>query len=401
MFKLILHHTYKLAGEAIDISDNENHGFRTAAPFLPDGRSSGSGAIQFSGGPSRIRVTTKPVWQNLRALKIETWVKLEALGQRRNLVEGHLSFAFFIEPDGILWGTFLGPATPGGSPTWHGANSKTHAPDGTPRTVPRNKWVKLTYLHDGIASLRLYIDDVLVAANYNLISGVPSLGADGVHIGHWPGDDRYTLAGEIDEVKIWKYDPEAAYKQFFCRPLDKEQMRCWREVFKDMADLLRDKEKSQMFIGVMRCLWDVVEDFVRAIHSKGEAAINANREFSRRYREIWCKGDLKSEEVRAFLREWRAWIDELLGPDYMDGFRQRINDCWAEFGGDRGSFDPLGKRIAECDPTFAAYYELIQEAFEEEPGNGEEPPAEGLLEQILKILQSLFDIVRRLFSQRS
>jgi hypothetical protein len=50
MFELILHYTYKLSGETVDFSRNDNHGFRTVVPYVPDGRMSESGALRFSGG---------------------------------------------------------------------------------------------------------------------------------------------------------------------------------------------------------------------------------------------------------------------------------------------------------------------------------------------------------------
>ena len=407
MFKLILHHTYKLLGEAIDVSHNDNHGFRTAVNYLADGRATDSGALQFAGGPSRVRVTTKPVWQNLRAVKVETWVRLTALGQRRNLVEADRAFAFFIHPDGVLWGTFLGPETPGGAPTWHGANSQANAPDGITRTVPLNQWTKLTYVHDGIASLRLYIDGQLVAANYTLVSSVPSVQPNGIHIGHWTGDDRYTFHGEIDEVKIWKYDPDVPYKQLFCRPMDDKQMACWQAVFDDMAALLRDRERSRQFIGAMLCLWRAVEDFVRAIRSKGEEAIGASSKFSTRYRELWCSGKVDGEEMRRLLTEWREWVRSLLGESYLADFRQRIQACWREFGGDQGAFGDLTTRLAECDPAFAGYIKLFIDLFGEEPPvepptPPDEPsrPPKSLIDQIAEIVRALWKLILRLLRPR-
>ncbi len=366
MFKLILHHTYKLLGEAVDISHYENHGFRTAVPFHATGIAPGSGTLQFGGGPSRVRVTNKPVWQHLHALKIETWVKPTALGQRRNLVEGDSSFAFFIHPDGVLWGTFLDsahktPPIPGYGPDWVGANSDTlYAPGHVRHTVPLNTWSKLTYLHDGISSLRLYINDTLVGANYGVRAGVQSLGGAGVHIGHWPGDDRYTFQGEIDEVKIWKYYPEVPYKQFFCRPMDARQMNCWRQVFDNIAVMLGDENQGRQIIGLMRCLANAEEGLVRAIRSKGEDAIKRSDWFSQRYREIWCSGKIDGPEMRKLMREWQRWLLKLLGREYMTKFRYHIQACWKEHGGAEG-LGPIARHIARCDPRFAQYNKFLTE----------------------------------------
>jgi len=384
MLKLILHHTYKMNGEAVDISGYSHHGFRTSVPYLVNGIAAGSGVLQFSGGPSRVRVNTTPLWQNLRAVKIETWVKLTALGQRRNLVEGELAFAFFIHPDGVLWGTFLGPETPGGSPTWHGANSAANSPDGATHTVPLNKWTKLTYFHDGVASIRLYIDGKLVAANYNLISAVPSVASGGVHIGHWPGDDRYTFHGEIDEMKIWKFDPEAPIKQFYCRPMTNKQMECWRKAFDNLAGVLGDKEKYRLLIGLMRCLQAAVEDFVRAIRSKGEDAIKRHSDFMKRYRKLWCEGKIDSDEIKRLLREWYGWLHGLLGESYFAGYRRRIDSCMSQFG--NLQIDRYFSHLADCDPAFVGYLNLLKEVVEEPVA---EPPG-GIIDRIIELLKSVW-----------
>jgi len=369
MLKLILHHTYKLAGEAVDISHNDNHGFRTAVGFLANGMAPASGALQFAGGPSRVRITNKPVWQIPRAVKIETWVRLTALGQRRNLVEGDRSFAFFIHPDGVLWGTFydpshLTPPTPNSDPSWPGANSDSlFSPDHLRHTVPLNVWTKLTYLHDGISSVRLYINDTLVGANYGIRASVPSVGPNGIHIGHWPGDDRYTFSGDIDEVKIWKYDPDVPYKQFFCRPMDARQLDCWRQVFDGMADMLADREQSQRFIALMKCIWAAEQELVRAIRSKGETAIKRTASLNARYRRLWCSGKIDGPEMKRLLFEYQRWLIKLLGEEYMRAYNRHIRACWMEYGGEQ-SIGKLAAHIADCDPDVAAYFKLLMDLWQ-------------------------------------
>ncbi|MBZ0296458.1 MAG: LamG domain-containing protein [Anaerolineae bacterium] len=420
MFKLILHHTYKMYGEAVDISRNENHGFRTAVSYTADGTGANTGVLNFDQPQSRIRVTSKPVWMHPRALKIEMWVYLTALGQRRNLVEGELSFAFFIHPDGVLWGTFLGPETPGGAPTWHGANSDVpYSPDGVQHTVPLNTWTKVTYLHDGISSLRLYIDDQLVGANYNLIAAVPSVNTSGVHIGHWPGDDRYTFSGRIDEIKIWKYDPEVPYKQFFCRP---ETRRCWKPIFDSMGEALGDKERQRAVIGLMLCINDAQQDLLRQLRRQGEPAMQAIDKLSERYRELWCSGNISGDDMKELLSAWLRLFEDLLGPDYMNQLRQRMLNCWQEFEGE--TLFKFREELLECDPDFVAYINLFTELVEggpeqpehpnepEEPEPPDEEPTQpdrpnrpdtpkGQDSPFVTILKVILELIRRLFSRKS
>lgn len=398
MFKLILHHTYKLAGEAVDISHNGNHGFRTATSYNHAGRFPDSGTLQFANNLSSVVVPSAPLWQNLRAVKIETWVKLSTLGQRRNLVEGELAFAFFIHPDGVLWGTFLGPAAPNASPTWHGANSDTiYSPDGLKHTVPLNVWTKLTYIHDGVSSLRIYIDDTLVGANYDLVSPIPSVTAGGIHIGHWPGGNAYTFRGEIDEVKIWRYDPDAAYKQFFCRSMDSKQLACWKVIFDNMASILRDKRQRDMLLDLMRCFSKLQEGLVRDIRSKGEKAIKINDEFSRRYQRLWCRGDIAGRGMKKFVQEWVAWISSLLGRDYLMTYRRQTEACWREFGDAKNVFTEFGERLAKCDPQFAMYLDILSEVTTGQPLR---PRQERPWDRFTAIPQTILDSIAKVFSRR-
>ncbi|MBZ0303467.1 MAG: IPT/TIG domain-containing protein [Anaerolineae bacterium] len=369
MFKLILHHTYEILGEAFDLSGYGNHGFRTSVPFQPNGMSANSGTLTFSGGPSRVQVIDKPVWGELAALKIEALVFLDNLGQRRNLVEGDSSFAFFIHPDGVLWGTYLGLAGTSTTPAWVGANSDVAtSPDGIKRTVPLNKWTKLTYLHDGIATIRLYIDGQLVAINSTLRSGIRPVGGTGVHIGHWPGDDRYTFSGRIDEVKIWKYDPDVPDREFFCRLQDARQIDCWGRLFKQLADLLADREQGQRYGAFFACLWRAQTDFLRAIRSKGEEVIQELEKRGLAYIEIWCSDDLGGQAMQNYLTDWLKWV-ESVAPGALANYQKEIQGCIQEFKMEKVMIT-LGKEIAQCDPSFAA---LIQ-GMANQVGGGQLPP---------------------------
>jgi hypothetical protein len=225
MFQLILHHVYRKGPYAIDISGARNDGLVTAVGYMDTGASAGSGALLSKSPYARVRVPPSAVLESLFALQIEVVVRVDALGGRRNLVEGADSFAFFVDEWGRLWGTFNGPQYKGGPPTWHGASSGADSPNGISRTVPVGKWITLRYEHDGYASLRLYMDSKLVAANYSLLSGVPAVTGAGVNIGNWTIADNYQLDGAVDDVKLWRYDPDDGFGHFLCRKFDKKSAR--------------------------------------------------------------------------------------------------------------------------------------------------------------------------------
>ncbi len=348
MYQMILHHNYRL-GQAVDLSGANQHGFVTGTDFEADGFAVGSGALVFKQASARVRIPKRGIWDSLFALKIEVWVRVDALGARRNLVEGDNSFAFAIDNQGFLWGTFHAPEVSGGPLVWHGASSQNNSPDGLSQKVPLNTWVKLSFIHDGYASLRLYIDDKLVAANYNLIAGVPPVGSAGVHIGNWTLSDQYTFDGQIDEVKIYRYDPDEAYMQFFCRNLDKQSAPCWQHLFGALEEL----HGQQQLDAFIKCIAYLQVEIIRAVRSKGEMAIAENEKLTAKYRELWCEGNIDSAQMRAWQEEWLRWLKGVIGTDEWTRFERRFEECLMS----TGMLDVFTKYVdvAKCDPSFVGY----------------------------------------------
>jgi hypothetical protein len=353
MFQLILHHPYTHVPEAIDISGAGNHGVvrRPDVGFTPDGASVGSGALTFDLPTSRVSVPRTPVFQHLQALKIETIVRLRSLGDRRNLVEGEHSFAFFIQPDGTLWGTALGRQTPGGPLDWFGANS---APTGG-GIVPLNQWVKLTYIHDGFATIRLYIDGQLVAINSSLHSPIRPVGPRGIHIGNWPPDDAYTFAGDIDDVRIWRWDPDAAYYQFFCR----QPAGCWKQIVTDLGRWARGPEGQRRLRSLILCVGTAQTELIRAVRGQGEEAIRANEEFARRYRDLWCKGPIDGDEMKQLLEEWLRWLRFVVGRERLANFLRQMTLCFKH--NEFLEKNQAGAGLEKCDPAFVGFIKVLME----------------------------------------
>ena len=363
MFTQILHHTYKLNGDAVDVSGNETHGQRTDTQHVTDGRSTETGALEYIQPSSDVTVPAAPVWDRLRALKLELWVKLDELGQRRNLIEGDRCFAFYIQPDGTLIGTIYAPARAGADPTWHGANSDDDSPDGTTRTVPTDEWVRLSYLHDGVSTLQLYVDGELVAVNNDMYAGVGSVQPKGVQIGHWVGDGRYTFSGLIDDVKVWKYDPESGLEQFFCRPLNSEQRACWKRIFDRMGDAAENPDRSTALIKTIHCIWQEVERLIREVRSQGVAARQTQREFVSRYQDLWCCGAIAGPAMRNLLEEWFAWLAEVVGEARIWEFQDTVWACYQEYEADEWLQSEDDPGLAECDPEFVSYLDLVHDVF--------------------------------------
>ena len=400
MFKLILHHTYKMAGEAVDLSPCGNHGSRTGTSYMPNGIAPGTGALYFDGVNDKVVVRYNPSLANLRAIKIESLIYLEELVKRRNIIEGHLSFAFFIHPDGVLWGTFydpkhLTPPIPGSDPSWPGVNSSAaFAPDGVDHTIPLNQWVKVRFIHDGIATARLYVDDVLVGANYNLRSSVGSVGSLGLTIGQWPDAAQYTFKGRMDEVKLWRYDPDAAAKAFFCRPMKPEQFACWKDYFDRIGNELKGKEGERM-IWFIICIMKAQEELVRNMRSHGDKNIEQLEEFTREYLRLRCEGELVSDEMRDLLKRWTEWTKKVVGPDILKKWADRLNDCMMEYKILEEQFKGMAQHLQKCDPEFVKFLEMIRDVWAP-LGLWKKPAPESFIGRLIKAILSWF---RRIFKK--
>ncbi len=357
MLKLILHHTYKFMGEALDLSRHDNHGFRYDTPYLPDGRSPNTGALDFNGTSSGVRVPLNPTWLELGALQIEVWVRLRSLGRRRNLVEGDSSFAFFIHPDGLLWGTYYDVR----SDAWVGAHTEPpFTPGGGRITVPLGVWTKLTYFHDGFSTIRLFMNDTLVAVNNNLRAPIISVGGTGVSIGRWPGDGRYTFDGVIDDVKIWKYDPDLPLEQLFSRKLDPDQRDCWRKVLERLGAYTKDEPRGDL-TEFIRCVAHLMEEMLRRILSQSEETGAWARTLGERYLKLWFENQIAGDDMRALMADWRKFFERTLGGGFTGEWQQWFGTCGQRI--EEGVFIKITEGLAECDPAFAGYLKIIYETF--------------------------------------
>lgn len=203
--KLILHHRYS-GGIAFDFSDHANHGAVAGAQLEHSGPSAGT--LRFDDGPDRVDVVRSESTNRIREFHIQVRFRYQQPGghqpfHRMNLVEGEGSFALFVETDFNIGATSRWVSTgPGTSATgWAGIftamNSVSHA-----------QWHTVDYLFDGIGHSRVVLDGALIGERWDHPAPIQPMSPRGITIGHWPGDDRYTLNGHIAEVKMWRDEPE-------------------------------------------------------------------------------------------------------------------------------------------------------------------------------------------------
>lgn len=195
--KLILHHTYE-RGIAFDVSQHGNHGTPIS---VTGGTGAFSGGLRFNGGASQVNVRPLSDLRSIR-VKIRFMHTPAHPGTRRhNLVEGHISFALFVNPNASLQATILDR-----NGTWTGVAS-------APGLIVPQRWYDVEFLHDGMSHVHLFADGTLVGERFDVPGPVRDIDQLGVSIGHWPGPDpRYTLEGWVDDLRIWCEDVDDAVR---------------------------------------------------------------------------------------------------------------------------------------------------------------------------------------------
>jgi len=193
MNELVVHHQYA-AGSTFDLSRHSNHGIPNDVTVGVGGFGS---SYLFANQNSRILVRPSSTLQN--PLAIATMVRFclqdAQMLQRHNLVEGHLSFALFVERGGALTGTILDA-----NGNWRGASTGQGA-------VSPNVWHEAWLIHNGVSSIQIQLDGLVAGQDNSVLGPVRSVGPFGLSIGNWPDLGAYPFAGYIDEFKLYRYDP--------------------------------------------------------------------------------------------------------------------------------------------------------------------------------------------------
>src|SRR5690606_11929367 len=113
-------------------------------------------------------------------------------------------------------------------------------------------------VHDGFATMRIYIDGVLAGVRTDIVHGVPPLIPPGiVAVGAWPHDERYTLKGSIDYLEVSREDPEFAWREFFCRDMPPGAKACWHHLFRCLSASFDDLETRPAILVLLKCVSDM------------------------------------------------------------------------------------------------------------------------------------------------
>jgi len=350
-FELICFQTYAgWQGLPVDLSDHESHGQSFGTDFLPDGATPGSGAVRFPTPHSRILIDKSPASKSVTGIIIEATVRLtRRLNRISTLVAGHNSFSFFLV-EGQLRATFRGKST---HPL---ANSDGLDSDSDGVVFPRwtmpigNRWLKLAFIHDGVDTMELYVDDQLIARRSGLLASVPPVGPLGISIGNEPDrDDSCFLGGDLDELKIWRLDPSIMDREFISRPMGDKVAECWKNFFRSLAEALRKHPDCAQKIDVM--LKVMIDGLRRAIVTKGPETRDRYIKTCEHYEDLWRAGKLDGPAMSRLLSDWCAWLG-LTGFSFKDEATVKSlleSDCLKKVLAD------LAYGALDCDPQFKAF----------------------------------------------
>jgi len=190
-FELVLSHRFA-DGAALDSSGFENHGRVEGAPRRVDGPRPGSGALAFDGVDDRIVVPPSRSLRDMQAIRVDVSLLLDRLGGRRTIVEGYGSFSMLVEPDGVLEATIYN-------------GSRREGVRSAPGAMPVGRWVRISYVYDGIDTSALHLDRTLLALDHRPLGRMDVVDWPfGLNVGAWPERDIRMFAGRIEEIRIWR-----------------------------------------------------------------------------------------------------------------------------------------------------------------------------------------------------
>ncbi|MBY6151666.1 LamG domain-containing protein [Vannielia litorea] len=396
--KQILRFEFEALGQPVDFSGQNNHGHPTAITASTD--QSGTRAAGFLAPSSRIVVPNNASWAQIGAIRIDTRLRLAALDGPVTLVQIDRSVALTLRGDGVVTFAVYAPepadapepdsetdsftiaaphieptdpfdtlsATPPPPFAWQGLNTEAaFAPDGVARVVGTGEYVRIVAEHDGLGTMRIWIDGVMAAIRQDMNHRVLPLVSPGqVTIGARPQDSAQTMRGAIDSLRIWREDPQAPYELFFCRPVSEEAKACWRDLYREVVTGLADETKGPP----LRELLTLMDTFARAL-AKSLARLDVDERqrlftLSRSYQRLWCQNALDSPAFAELVGEMIALIEAVL-PGALYALLADVLNRFSRPG--TAELLGAGTCIAETDPAWPHYIDAISQHFPLPPGS--------------------------------
>jgi hypothetical protein len=179
------------------------------------------------------------------------------------------------------------------------------------------------------------------------------VGPKGISIGNRL-DGRRPWTGDIDEVKVWRLNPNRVRNQFLGRPIDKETADCWARYVNSLrAAFAKYPDCAKKLTAAMR---DAVNRSVREIAGQGPETRRRTSELAARYAELWATNDIDGPEMSDAISDLVTWL-RLIGvqPDEDDGTKElKSSQCWKLIMSELAGLD--------CDPKLQTMIGMFADA---------------------------------------
>ncbi|KUI34708.1 hypothetical protein AU195_09315 [Mycobacterium sp. IS-1496] len=342
-WELILHHTYTgTPGVVFDHSPRRgSHGTAVNladADFHTDGRTHGSGAVSFH-PDAKVVVPAEAGWNPLSGVRGEVTCRFDTATGIDVLIDAK-SF-YFYRRSGEL-GCWFDESPHQYTDITTGLNGL-----GPPVSIPVGQWVRLGFLHDGVSTAELYVDDVPVARIVRPLWTVKPTTV--VAIGDFvtaPPASTSGVSGRIDDVRVWRLDPDRIAREFIGRPMDPATAECWADWFDQLAaafEALRQANPD--------CPKRILDLVGEAIHSGLADALTRTPQSRSTWlqaaadcQQKWTAGDLAG--IATTLAGLTTWLQfEGVDLTQIPALQELLNDpCWKQL---IALAPPMN-----CDPAF-------------------------------------------------
>jgi hypothetical protein len=346
MLELICQQRYRAQGVPVDLSPYRNHGSATDTTTDVDS-ALGHDVIGFANPDSRVAIGlgTFGAWSPLISLKIEVVARLDPRASRRlSLVEGDGSFSFYVTEMAIAANVTAASGT-----SMYVRADEEYSPDGMLHPVPANTWATLGFYHDGFATMELAMNGVVVGRT-TVTAGVPSVQGGGVMIGNTAAGGL-PLLGEIDEVRIWRLDPNAIRREFLCRHYNAKTAACWEAIARAVKAWAQAQPAEAAALAAL--IDGQIAGKVRELLGLPPAEQAQLRAILTHLAKLWCQGPIDGAQMRNVLRQWFAALA-------ANGIAPSLDLTTGELQGliDMATREGL---TLNCDPAAIRFLQLVHQ----------------------------------------
>lgn len=306
-WELICHHTYAgTPGVVVDLSPSRRSHASVSGlgddDFLADGAEAGSGAVSIFDPAARIDIADSESWRPIRGLAVEMRILLEPGASGQRVLLDSPSFRFYVTSE-VLFARFRNHSL-------QETEVSTHLDLVVPSSfqLPIGVWTVLGFMHDGVSLMELSVDGEVVARRPGVLNGLASPGAAGVTVGN-AAAGSHAMNGQLDELRVWRLDPQRVQHDFFERPMNERAANC-------LADF--DRALAAAFARHPDCAPRMRKEIRASLGQLVRKAMNAAPDararlliLAEKYHELWRAGRLAGSAMNDVLAHAAALLDEL------------------------------------------------------------------------------------------